>query len=635
MKRFAIVLLFSIAALCHGQTDNTFYVKQFPGTTVGAKVTAAMASCNTNTAIPCILVLDPSLAVYATGTMPTLCAQCYLMDYRSGGGTIPPGLSSDGNGGIKVTGAFASGSVSIGCPTTNTIAQCVSKLPANGGTIQLNQGVYVSGYSEVTSTYLTVPNVTLMGAGLPGIGALSLVSGTGTIINGPLPFAANNFSIFNLGVDVGPNVIAANFGGTVQDGIASIATTCGIGTCLWQAPHIENVAVIGLSYGSLAHDVLFQGTNNGVVKNLHTQFNVHGLAVVGSTNLTVDGLYSTGHQQDGWIIKTGDNLTVDSTNISGKNINCSDYATTGAYGDTGYCVQIQTTNSPGYGNINGVKIDGVTCSGMKNSCIGTITAAGYNVSDVQVSKISATGDNQGDVEIQEAGSAGLTLNVEIGGGVFMNGQGDAVSVNFGSSNVKLRNLTIINDGGSGGVYNQGTNTVLDAVNYPSAPPGDRYVYNDSEGSLWALNMTPNVAAYIIMNAGTVGYPAIFNGCSYTSTVSVQAGTSCGFSPSWDSATFNIQANAPMYRPVASNTVTLTALGTPVAFLPYTISGIVIFRDNTKGGNALALIDGNGGATILSSSITGLTLAVSGTNYVVSVASGTVARTLVYGLYGAA
>jgi len=81
---------------CRAQTDNTIYVKQFPGITVGQKVTAAMATCTTYTSVPCILVLDPSLAAYATGTMPTLCSHCYLWDFRtgppSGGGMVfPPG----------------------------------------------------------------------------------------------------------------------------------------------------------------------------------------------------------------------------------------------------------------------------------------------------------------------------------------------------------------------------------------------------------------------------------------------------------------------------------------------------------------------------------------------------------------
>lgn len=78
-----IILVFG-AVLAFGQTDNTLYVKQFAGATVGAKLANAMQACSADTSIPCILVLDPSLVRWPTGTMPGLCSQCSLLDYRSG-----------------------------------------------------------------------------------------------------------------------------------------------------------------------------------------------------------------------------------------------------------------------------------------------------------------------------------------------------------------------------------------------------------------------------------------------------------------------------------------------------------------------------------------------------------------------
>jgi hypothetical protein len=85
MKRIAVIVLLILASLLAiAQTDNTIYVKQFPGPDVGSKVAAAQLTCNSNAKIPCILVLDPSLAVWAQGTMPTLCGNCSLLDYRSG-----------------------------------------------------------------------------------------------------------------------------------------------------------------------------------------------------------------------------------------------------------------------------------------------------------------------------------------------------------------------------------------------------------------------------------------------------------------------------------------------------------------------------------------------------------------------
>lgn len=109
MKKVAIALFLLFPALCAAQSDNTLYVKQFAGTTVGAKVTAAQASCNPNTIIPCILVIDPSLASWPAGTMPTLCAQCSLLDYRTGAANVPSGMSSDGHNGIKVAGNVMAG----------------------------------------------------------------------------------------------------------------------------------------------------------------------------------------------------------------------------------------------------------------------------------------------------------------------------------------------------------------------------------------------------------------------------------------------------------------------------------------------------------------------------------------------
>jgi hypothetical protein len=119
MKRILFFLL-SLSAISFAQTDNTLYVKQFPGRDVGTKVAAAQAACNKNTTIPCILVIDPSLAVFAQGTIPTLASNVSLVDYRFGsGGIVPQGLSSDGNKGIIVKGNIASSGTISGSAITS------------------------------------------------------------------------------------------------------------------------------------------------------------------------------------------------------------------------------------------------------------------------------------------------------------------------------------------------------------------------------------------------------------------------------------------------------------------------------------------------------------------------------------
>lgn len=86
MKKTVLAALFFAASVCAAaQTSNTYYARNFAGQTVGAKVTAAQAQCIPDTNVPCIIVIDPTLATYAVGNMPAACAQCYWQDYRTGG----------------------------------------------------------------------------------------------------------------------------------------------------------------------------------------------------------------------------------------------------------------------------------------------------------------------------------------------------------------------------------------------------------------------------------------------------------------------------------------------------------------------------------------------------------------------
>lgn len=148
MKRLlgAFCIFVFAASIALAQGDNMLHVKSYPGTTVGYKVAAAMRSCTTETRIPCFLVLDPSLAVYPVGTMPTLCSHCYLLDYRtsaaglsleqllqlfSGSGSGDCFLKSDGTCAIP-TGTCGTNNI----PCTNT-----SNL-FNGGTQTIQSGDY-------------------------------------------------------------------------------------------------------------------------------------------------------------------------------------------------------------------------------------------------------------------------------------------------------------------------------------------------------------------------------------------------------------------------------------------------------------------------------------------------------------
>jgi hypothetical protein len=80
-----VIVLLGLMLSASAQTSNTFNAKEFSGSTVGEKVTKAQAQCNASATIPCVIILDPILAAFATGTLPTRCAQCAWIDYRTPG----------------------------------------------------------------------------------------------------------------------------------------------------------------------------------------------------------------------------------------------------------------------------------------------------------------------------------------------------------------------------------------------------------------------------------------------------------------------------------------------------------------------------------------------------------------------
>jgi len=156
-KVLLLSLLFSQIPL-PAQTDNTVYVKNFAGATVGDMTTAAQAACNPS--LTCIVIFDPSLANLTQGTMPTPCATCIWEDYR-----VPATLSITGN--LYVNGNLISG---VGNPN------------GSGGGSGGNNGTLAGPtFSPPAGTYNGTQSVTI---GLP-FGATGCYT-----VDGSMPTAA-------------------------------------------------------------------------------------------------------------------------------------------------------------------------------------------------------------------------------------------------------------------------------------------------------------------------------------------------------------------------------------------------------------------------------------------------------------
>ena len=152
MKRFASLLMFLsvlaalilCAAEAFSQRNNTYYVDQFKGATIGAKTTAAQAACLADTTIPCVLIFDPMLAAWPLGTLPTKCAQCTWMDYSGKAGGLPATGSVGSCSGPLVSATCANFAGGMKCDNATddaaAYAAAVAYMDANGGLLLFPNG---------------------------------------------------------------------------------------------------------------------------------------------------------------------------------------------------------------------------------------------------------------------------------------------------------------------------------------------------------------------------------------------------------------------------------------------------------------------------------------------------------------
>jgi hypothetical protein len=136
---FAIVVLL-IAVLgerMEAQKSNTFQVDQQPGNTVAEKTAAAQSHCRSD--IPCVLIFDPILAAFSSGSMPSQGSNEIWQDYRVGNKTIPSSAAGSVNG-LAITPKKVNEVRDCNqyCAVANTfdetcIQGCYNDLPSTGG----------------------------------------------------------------------------------------------------------------------------------------------------------------------------------------------------------------------------------------------------------------------------------------------------------------------------------------------------------------------------------------------------------------------------------------------------------------------------------------------------------------------
>lgn len=141
----SIALIACLTAAATAQRQNTHYVYQFEGSSVGAKTTRAQNACLPDTSVPCILIFEPNLAVFTEGTMPAICDQCVWVRYDRAGVVDISNLGTARNA-VAYPGANACAQIAAAvadCPTAGCTvdARGIEGAQTCGATVTLDRSL--------------------------------------------------------------------------------------------------------------------------------------------------------------------------------------------------------------------------------------------------------------------------------------------------------------------------------------------------------------------------------------------------------------------------------------------------------------------------------------------------------------
>lgn len=174
---------------------NTFNVSQFPGTDVATRLTNAQNACLPDTALPCVLIIDPILAVYPIGTLPARCANCMWMDY-SAAGTLKVSY---------LTTCQQNGDYIAGSPCYSTVqAAITAACGAGGGTVRLPMATYAINSALTLCSHLEIAGAASNGPAAIGGTSITSTMTTGNLfdINAMLDIHIHDLRVHNTSVGV-------------------------------------------------------------------------------------------------------------------------------------------------------------------------------------------------------------------------------------------------------------------------------------------------------------------------------------------------------------------------------------------------------------------------------------------------
>ena len=285
-------------------------------------------------------------------------------------------ILTTGCGGHSSSGSnHLSGQTVYGKPG-QTVKELIDSLPQDGGIVILGTGTWASGFDS--GGFISKPNVTIQGAGMPAFNSDFSAMAGGTIVLGTLAAStgADFITVRDLGVDVGSAYINARDNGMARDGFAIYNYGQVLGARPVESPLIENVSCLGYSLSAAVHCMLVENVNNAYVHNVQAVMNCHGVVLKGR-NSKIDGVLSRGHSVDALIVKSD--------------------AYAPASKDTLSNINVQPLFSPG--DTKGI----------------IIIAAGASVSDIHISNVQVNSPAAWGIYVQGVSKAATATGVTLSG----------------------------------------------------------------------------------------------------------------------------------------------------------------------------------------------------------------------------
>lgn len=177
----------------------------------------------------------------------------------------------------------------------------IEALPADGGTVFIPVGRFYAGNWDYNVNYMKKPNVSLVGRKCPTFNdnATELVGGS--VIEGRFNVFADNFSVENLGFDLGNNVVARRFGGAstetndypfnggTWDSFAFASPGGAYSGRPMRGFRAVNVVTLAKKPQTVGHSFLAEGFNGGHIDNVVGIYSMHPV-VIKASGVTVGSI---------------------------------------------------------------------------------------------------------------------------------------------------------------------------------------------------------------------------------------------------------------------------------------------------------------------------------------------------------